>query len=127
MPTEASWEFAARGGLTGNQFIYAGSDSPVAVGWFTDNAGGEAHAVGGLAANELGAYDMSGNCGSGAKDWYGADYYAGNFTTDPTGPSSGATKVLRGGSFMEAAVTTTARYARSPEATESNIGFRVRY
>lgn len=127
LPTEASWEFAARGGLASNQFIYAGSDSPTEVGWFTNNASGQTHPVGGLAANELGAYDMNGNVWEWCEDWYAADYYAGNFITDPTGPSSGTTKVLRGGSFREEAVTTTARFALAPDVTEAYIGFRVRY
>ncbi len=127
LPTEASWEFSARGGRLSNQFTYAGSNTAAEVAWFIGNAGGTIHQGGGLAANELGTFDMNGNVWEWCEDWYAADYYSGNFTPDPAGPSSGTEKVVRGGSFLEEALSTTARHAITPEATEANIGFRVRY
>lgn len=127
LPTEAQWEFAARGGLMSNQFAYAGSDVATDVGWFSDNAAAKSHAGGALLPNELGTYDMNGNVWEWCDDWYSADYYTGSVTNDPPGPSSGTAKVLRGGSFMESAFTTTARSSRPPDATEANIGFRARY
>lgn len=127
LPSEANWEFAARGGLLTNKYTYAGSDNADDVAWYNSNAGDQVHPVGQKQANELGVYDMTGNVWEWCEDWYGADYYANSATDNPTGPSSGEHKVLRGGSFAEEAFSSTRRYSVSPDATEANIGFRVRY
>lgn len=127
LPTEASWEFAARGGLLSNNYVYGGSDNAGDVAWYSGNSGDQLHPPGQKQPNELGVYDMTGNVWEWCEDWYGADYYASSSVNDPTGPSSGDQKVLRGGSFAEEAYGNTRRHALSPDATEANIGFRVRY
>jgi formylglycine-generating enzyme required for sulfatase activity len=127
LPTEASWEFAARGGLLSNKYSYAGSNNAGEVAWYNGNSGDMLHPAGQKQPNELGAYDMTGNVWEWCEDWYGDDYYASSSINDPTGPSSGDQKVLRGGSFAEEAYGNTKRHAQSPETTEANIGFRVRY
>lgn len=97
LPTEAQWEFAARGGNNSMGYKYIGSNDPNAVAWYYDNANDETHPVGTKWANELGIYDMSGNVGEFCNDWYGD--YSSVAVTDPTGPSSGPGRVFRGGSW----------------------------
>jgi formylglycine-generating enzyme required for sulfatase activity len=118
LPTEAEWEYAARGGTTGP--TYGLMDS---VGWYTDNSGSRTHPVGGKTANNFGLYDMLGNVWEWTGDWYGT--YPGT-VTDPTGPTTGSSRVYRGGSWAG-----PARYARAatryvaPVSRRSYLGFRL--
>ena len=96
LPTEAEWEYAARGGNKSLHYKYSGSGNIGKVAWYTENSGNSTHAVGTKTANELGIYDMSGNVWEWCSDWYG-DYSAGA-QTNPQGPSAGSRRVLRGGS-----------------------------
>jgi sulfatase modifying factor 1 len=111
LPTEAEWEYAARGGHKSQGYEYAGSNNVDDVGWYEGNSGGQTHPVGQKQPNELGLYDMSGNMWEWCWDWYGKDYYASSPASDPTGPSSGtgvyiadADRARRGGSYREKAV-----------------------
>ena len=99
LPTEAEWEFAARGGNLSHGFKYAMSNTIGDVAWYTGNSSGVTHPVATKAPNELGLYDMSGNVWEWCQDWYGS--YGSEAQTDPTGPSSGTYRVLRGGSWGE--------------------------
>ena len=95
LPTEAEWEFAARGGNYSKGYIYSGSDNLYDVAWCRNNAAESTHAVALKLPNELGLYDMSGNVSEWCQDIYGA--YTSEAQTDPTGPESGNTYVYRGG------------------------------
>ena len=95
LPTEAEWEFSARGGNWSRGYQYSGSNVLSDVAWYDDNSGSKTHNVGTKAPNELGIYDMSGNVWEWCQDWYG-DYH-GYSQTNPTGPSCGANRVYRGG------------------------------
>ena len=97
LPTEAEWEFSARGGNLSRGYQYSGSKKIDDVAWYRNNSGSKTHNVGTKAPNELGIYDMSGNVWEWCQDWYG-DYH-GYSQTNPTGPSSGANRVYRGGSW----------------------------
>lgn len=96
-PTEAEWEFAAKGGNKSKGDIYAGSNTLEEVAWWEGNSGNNTHTVKTKAANELGLYDMSGNVYEWCYDWY--DYYPSATETDPTGPTYGYSRVLRGGDY----------------------------
>ena len=97
LPTEAEWEYAARGGSRSKGYKYAGSNKLNEVGWYNGNSGGHTHPVGQKKPNELGLYDMSGNVLEWCQDWDGA--YSIEAQTNPAGPQSGRYRVLRGGSF----------------------------
>lgn len=125
LPTEAEWEYAARGGNKSGEYKYSGGRSLDVVGWYEGNSGRQTHAVAQKRPNELGLYDMSGNVWEWCKDWYGS--YTAEAQTNPRGASSGAYRVLRGGSWFGAA--TYCRVARragfSPEDRGNIRGFRV--
>ena len=96
LPTEAEWEWAARGGRLSKGFRWAGSDDPLAVAWFGENSQGAMRDVGLLKPNELGLCDMSGNLYEWCWDFYGRDYYASSPETDPEGPPPGRPATPRG-------------------------------
>jgi len=98
MPTEAEWEFASRGGISSGQYIYSGSNNIDLVAWYVTNSGGKTHKIGNKTPNELGVYDMSGNVLEWVWDWYGN--YLETDQTNPTGSTTGTTRILRGGSYM---------------------------
>ena len=123
LPTEAEWEYAARAGTTTE---YAGSDPSDTdeVAWNRDNAGNQTHPVGQKKANAWGLYDMSGNVFEWVWDWYGSYM---SEVKDPTGPSSGSKRVLRGGSWIKDAWfgRVAFRITDTPGDTNSNVGFRL--
>ena len=125
LPTEAEWEFAARGGKQSKGYKYSGSDNIGVVAWYTGNSGGKTHQVGTKEPNELGIYDMSGNVWEWCGDWYGS--YSSSAQTNPTGPSSGSGRVLRGGSWFYYARNCRVSYRGSinPSYRDYFIGFRV--
>lgn len=96
LPTEAEWEYAARGGQESKGYKYSGSNEADDVAWYDDNSDDETHNVGEKNCNELGLYDMSGNVWEWCWDWYDDEINGGR---NPTGPSSGSLRVQRGGSF----------------------------
>ncbi len=125
LPTEAEWEYAARGGKKTQNTKYAGGYSLDYVGWYTSNSSGKTHAVGTKNANELGIYDMSGNVWEWCEDWYG-DYRSYD-TDNPTGASSGSNRVLRGGGwdFNAMGCRVSYRSGDSPGNRYGDGGFRV--
>lgn len=129
LPTEAQWEFAARGGNYSKGYKYSGSNNPDAVAWYGDNAyyvqDYGTRPVATKQPNELGIYDMSGNVWEWCSDWYGD--YSSAAVTDPVGPSSGSIRVYRGGSWLSFATyfhcTNRSNYA--PSNTFSDLGLRL--
>ena len=126
LPTEAQWEYAARGGKKAEGTKYAGSNMIDAVAWYTDNSGSSTHPCGTKRANALGIYDMSGNVWEWCKDWYSSSYTSYD-TNNPTGPSSGSYRVRRGGSWSHDASYCRVAYrgTSSPGARGNYLGFRV--
>lgn len=99
LPTEAEWEYAARGGQKAQITKYAGSNNINDVSWYNTISNQATHTVGTKAPNELGLFDMSGNVWEFCQDAYGSNYYSTSPTTNPTGPSTGSYRVKRGGAW----------------------------
>lgn len=128
LPTEAEWEYAARGRNNSNGFSYAGSNEIAEVAWYGSNSGDQVQVVGSKRANELGLYDMTGNVWEWCSDWYDANYYASSPLTNPNGPTSSDKRILRGGSYFDSTpiyCTVFFRNYFAPESRYSNFGFRV--
>ena len=125
LPTEAEWEYAARGGQQSQGFEYAGSNILDEVAWYDKNSGGKTHLVGEKKANELGLYDLSGNVWEWCWDWYGD--YPSKAIEDPKGPDTGTYRVRRGGSWRRNAIGARVayRYNRNPDYRFNNVGFRL--
>jgi formylglycine-generating enzyme required for sulfatase activity len=127
LPTEAEWEYAARGGQKGQkpEYLYAGSDNPDEVAWYDGNSGNTTHPVRQKKANQLGLYDMSGNVWEWCSDRVGT--YPSGAVTNPTGPEKGSYRVLRGGSWgnTPANVRAANRGNYDPWNRVSSYGFRL--
>jgi formylglycine-generating enzyme len=130
LPTEAEWEYTARGGAITPDYLYSGSNTANDVSWYNDNSTATTHLVGLKAANGLGLYDMSGNVQEWVWDWYGP--YTSGAQTNPTGPASGTLHTLRGGSWEQTsnASRVVFRSYGTPEkgfdrVSNSRLGFRV--
>ena len=119
LPTEAEWEYAARGGNKSNKTKYAGGSDIDNVGWHLNN-NNNTHPVGLKRPNELGLYDMSGNVSEWCQDWFGS--YSSTSQTNPQGPGSGRDRVLRGGSWLD-----NARYCRLSCRSGCDPGQELRY
>ena len=128
LPTEAEWEYAARGGdKSVHEYRYSGSDKIDEVAWYEDNSWYKTHIVKKKKANELSLYDMSGNVWEWCEDWYGQKYYSQNSIDNPKGPSSGTCRVLRGGGWSDNPKGCRVSYRRriDPSRSGNNIGFRI--
>jgi formylglycine-generating enzyme required for sulfatase activity len=130
LPTEAEWEFAARGGNDSDGFMFSGSNIIGDVAWYYDNRpNASTQAVGGKDPNELGLFDMTGNVWEWVNDWWSSTAYAGREggVTDPAGPATGSSRVVRGGSWYSSArgCRVSFRGNYTPDARYYGIGFRL--
>jgi formylglycine-generating enzyme len=132
LPTEAEWEYAARGGSNWKDgFQYAGTNKLKEVGWFDLNSHQETKPAGLKQHNQLGLYDMSGNVWEWCQDWFDGNYYqeclAKGTVTNPTGPINGSNRVFRGGSWFNYPQDCRTSYRNYwyPDARDGNLGFRL--
>ncbi|HPV14178.1 MAG TPA: SUMF1/EgtB/PvdO family nonheme iron enzyme [Candidatus Cloacimonadota bacterium] len=130
LPTEAEWEFAARGGTNNPNYLYSGSDDINAVAWHDNNSSGSSQPVGAKATNGIGIFDMSGNLWEWCWDWYSDAYYSSSTPNNPAGPNVGNYRVLRGGSWSYDATgcrVSCRNYDRasSVDVYFSDFGFRL--
>jgi len=128
LPTEAEWEFAARGGNKSKGFLYSGSNTLDSVGYFDGNSENKTHPIGSKLPNELGIYDMSGNVWEWCSDWHDNDYTSSaSKGKNPKGVATGNYRILRGGSWYnnEFESSVTKRSASDPARKDSNYGFRL--
>lgn len=133
MPTEAEWEFAAKGGNKSKGYTYSGSNTIDNVAWYTVNSHDDGisspdygtHEVASKQPNELGLYDMSGNVWEWCSDWYGS--YSSSAQTNPTGPSTGSYRVIRGGGWVNSATYSRSanRNYYTPSDQANGVGFRL--
>lgn len=129
LPTEAQWEYAARGGKFSQGFIYPGSNNVNEVAWHPGNSSSKTHEVGQKLPNELGIYDMAGNVSEWCQDWYGASYYSSSPENNPTGPASGSYRVERGSGYSanygSGWCRVSWRGSKTPTYSYKDLGFRV--
>ncbi|MEJ7560075.1 MAG: SUMF1/EgtB/PvdO family nonheme iron enzyme [Pedobacter sp.] len=125
LPTEAEWEYAARGGTHSKKLEYAGSDDINEVAWTYDNSASNTHIVGQKKPNELGLYDMSGNVWEWCNDWYDENYYIKSPTNDPKGPKRGPHHIIRGGSWSRKPAISRVAYRNRERIGNRYIGFRL--
>ena len=127
LPTEAEWEFAAKGGTNSKGFRYSGSDKLEDVAWYKANSNGQPHTVGTKLPNELGIYDMSGNVWEWCWDWYNKDFYKLEKGDNPKGPEMGERRTVRGGSWDSKSnyVRPANRISTIPSKTHEFYGFRI--
>ena len=129
LPTEAEWEYAARGGWKSLGYKYAGSNNISDVAWYWDSSDDAppTHSVKTKQPNELDLYDMSGNVWEWCRDWYDSSYYSDSPQFNPQGPSSGFFRVLRGGCCVSCAMDcqVSGRDFASPSDREQRMGFRL--
>ena len=124
-PTEAEWEYAAKGGNRSKKYLFSGSNTLDEVAWYSGNSNHRTHSVANLSPNELGIYDMSGNVWEWCNDWYGN--YSSEAQTNPLGLSQGEYRVCRGGcwNFDAQYWSATDRGAYLPDNAYNTIGFRL--
>lgn len=126
LPTEAEWEYAARGGSLSKDYTYSGGNYCGGVAWYGYNSSSQTHPVKQKKANELGIYDMSGNVYEWCSDWYGE--YSSKAQTNPTGIFWGSERVARGGSWYSSYssyCTVTRRHSADPSKQYTNYGLRL--
>ena len=127
LPTEAEWEYVAKGGMENEQFAFSGSNNCDEVGWYSVNSSRHTHPAGVKQPNGIGVYDMSGNVWELCWDWYDSNYYKDSPLDNPTGPSHGSKRVRRGGGWdnQETNCTVSSRQQASLSRSFPNIGFRL--
>jgi formylglycine-generating enzyme required for sulfatase activity len=127
LPSEAEWEYAARGGTLTKGYKFSGSNSDVNVGWKVGNSGSMTHPIGRKKPNELGIYDMTGNVFEWCSDWYSAQWYQVSQGINPTGPVEGSFRVIRGGSWFydHSGLRNTDRESANPSYRYGYVGFRL--
>ena len=125
LPTEAEWEFAARGGALSKGYKYSGGKSLDKVGWYEPNSNDQTQPTAKKRANELGLYDMSGNVWEWCMDWHGL--YSAEAQTNPKGAKTGPDRVIRGGGWYNTADGCRAarRYYYEPSSRRTFMGFRL--
>ena len=125
LPSEAEWEYAARGGNKSRGYQYSGSNTIGDVAWYAGNSSFMTHAVGTKQPNELGIYDMTGNVWEWCQDWY--DIYSSSPQTNPTGAVSGSYRVNRGGSWncLARSCRASCRYRCTPDFRNGDLGLRL--
>ncbi|MCB0598210.1 MAG: formylglycine-generating enzyme family protein [Lewinellaceae bacterium] len=131
LPSEAEWEYAARGGQQSRGYKYAGSDNIEEVGWYSKNSDGESKPVGLKKSNELGLFDMSGNVYEWCLDWFGDSYYQEclerGTANNPIGPATGTYRIFRGGCWNYGAERCRVAYRHHdrPWRGYPYLGFRL--
>ena len=125
LPTEAEWEYAARGGNKSRGYEYAGSSTVGDVAWYESNSESKTQEVGKKAPNELGIYDMSGNVWEWCSDWYRS--YSSSAQTNPYNGTAGSHRVGRGGGWESIAASVRVAYRdySSPTYADDYLGFRI--